>query len=104
MKINLKIITPTGIFFNAMIDVVTVKTTEGYLGILPNHIPLVANLVVAPMFIRQNERVHKLAITAGILYVTRTEIKILTDHIEAEDKKWHPPVKDKHHQEQKTAR
>jgi|GEM_PF-880303 len=34
MALNLKIITPDGIFFNGPVDSVNIKTTEGYITLL----------------------------------------------------------------------
>lgn len=84
MALKLKIITPQGIFLDDIVDVVTLKTTEGYLSILAQHIPLVANLEVAMMSFKKANQETKLLLSAGLLYSTRNEVKILTDGIEYE--------------------
>ncbi|WP_339024425.1 F0F1 ATP synthase subunit epsilon [Spiroplasma endosymbiont of Agriotes lineatus] len=86
MAIKLKIITPLGIFFDDVVEIITVKTTEGYIGILEQHIPIVANLEIAQMFVKQHKKTYKLLISSGILYSTKKEVKILTDYIEYDDK------------------
>ena len=43
-KINLKIITPEKLVLEEIVDRVLIPTSEGEIGVLPNHIPLVARL------------------------------------------------------------
>lgn len=86
MALKLKIITPKGIFFDDFINIVTVKTSEGYIGILENHIPLVANLEIAKIYIKKDKKTYQLLLSAGILYSNKKEVKILTDYVEYSEK------------------
>jgi len=43
-KIHLEIVAPDGQLFSGAVDMVTVPSTTGYLGILPGHAPLLAEL------------------------------------------------------------
>jgi len=43
-KIHLVIVTPEKQLFNGLVDQVTVPSSQGYLGILPGHAPLLAEL------------------------------------------------------------
>ena len=45
---KLKVVTPTGGFYDGEVSMVELTTTEGEIGVYPNHIPLTA--VVAPAF------------------------------------------------------
>lgn len=84
---HLQIITPQGIFFDEQIDIVTVKTTEGEMGLLHGKSPVVASLAIADLHIGpKNKAGHRpCAIAGGLLYVTPTSVRIITDAIEFKD-------------------
>ena len=46
-KLSLKIITPERIAFSDNVEMVTVPSASGVIGILPNHVPLFSRLVEA---------------------------------------------------------
>ncbi len=50
---KLKVVTPTGGFYDGEVSMVELTTTEGEIGIYPNHIPLTA--VVAPGVLKIHE-------------------------------------------------
>ena len=58
---NLRIISPTRIFFDGDVDMVEMKTTEGEIGVLAGHIPLTAILEPGVLRIKQEDRVTVLA-------------------------------------------
>ena len=71
-KTHLKIMTPQGIFFDKDIAIVTVKTTEGYIGLQHGKSPFVASLDIAEMTItaEQGGKKEECAIAGGLVYVT----------------------------------
>lgn len=83
-KTLLKIITPHGIFWDKEVEVVTVKTTEGYMGLLHGKSPLVASLDIAELHINKkgSHDFTECAIAGGLLYVTPEKVEIITDAIE----------------------
>ena len=87
-KTLLKIITPEGLFWNKEVDIVTVKTTEGYMGLMKGKSPVVASLDIAELSINKvgtSENVQ-CAIAGGVLYVTPDKVEIITDAIEEKSK------------------
>lgn len=82
--LKLKILTPNGLFFDGDVDIVTLKTTEGNIGILHGHIPLVASIVVSELDINDpsSSKYIKCSISGGLLCVTPSEVTIITDAIE----------------------
>ncbi|MGL5204847.1 MAG: ATP synthase F1 subunit epsilon [Metamycoplasmataceae bacterium] len=80
---HLKISTPKGIFFDGDIDILTVKTAKGYIGIQKNRLPFISNIEISTMYINskgsKNERVC--AIGGGLIYVEREYVDIFTDDI-----------------------
>ena len=55
MSFKLKVITPYGVFFEGDIDSLNICTSQGYLTILPNHIPLVTPLNIDKMTFKFNK-------------------------------------------------
>lgn len=82
MALNLKIITPDGIFFDGAIDSVNVKTTEGYITILEWHTPIIANIAISSMMYRVNGNSRNLSVAGGLLISTQHEVRIISDKIE----------------------
>lgn len=87
-KTLLKIITPEGLFWNKEVDIVTVKTTEGYMGLLHGKSPIVASLDIAELAINKKGTHEYLecAIAGGLVYVTPEKVEIITDAIEEKTK------------------
>lgn len=87
-KVQLKIITPNGIFWNEPVNIVTLKTTEGFIGLQKNRMPFVAALDIDKLFInsKNTPNYHKCAIAGGIVFVSKEEITIITDAIEFAEK------------------
>lgn len=83
-KTLLKIITPNGIAWNKEVDIVTVKTTEGYIGILHGKSPIVAALEIDEIRINKagSSNYKEGAISGGLLYVTPNSVDIITDAFE----------------------
>lgn len=86
--VELKIMTPQGIFWNEPVEVVTVKTTEGYIGLQKNKSPFVASLDIAELMINpQSSNKHKVcAIAGGLVIANKESVNIITDAIEYKDK------------------
>ncbi len=80
---HLKISTPQGIFFDGEVDIVTLKTSNGYIGIQKNRLPFISNVEISIMYINSklsnNEKIC--AIGGGLVYVEREYIDIFTDDI-----------------------
>jgi F-type H+-transporting ATPase subunit epsilon len=83
--LRLEIITPEAIAYSEDVDMVTLPGVEGELGILPQHVPLMTQLVPGEMIVRQNGKDHFLAVGEGLVEITGDRVAILTDlAIEAE--------------------
>ena len=77
--LNLKIVTPEKEVFNEVADQVNVSTTQGELGILPNHAALMAKLVPGELKIRKGSKVSHFAIGEGFLQIEGNALTIMTD-------------------------
>jgi F-type H+-transporting ATPase subunit epsilon len=79
---NVSVVTPDGKVFDDEVDMVSVKTTEGGLGILPNHIPLVTPLTIGAVRIKKDSVITLVAITGGIMEVRGDQVNILAESAE----------------------
>lgn len=82
-KTRLKISTPYGIFFDEDVEIVTLKTLNGYIGLQYNRMPFISSIDISPMFIKINSNTtKKVAIGGGIVFVEKKYIDIFTDDIQ----------------------
>ncbi len=79
MPLLLDIVTPEKKFFSGEVDNVYLPGTEGELGILPGHVPLVTGIEPGELRYAVNGQVEELAIGAGFLEVSQEKVTVLTD-------------------------
>ncbi len=83
---RLEIVTPDAVVYSEEVDMVTFTSAEGELGILPEHVGLMTQLVPGEMIVRKGGRDEFLAVGQGLVEVTRRRVSILTDMAIAADK------------------
>lgn len=77
---RLEIVTPTGKIYSKDIEFVLVRTTEGNMGILPNHSPFVAALDVGEMMVREEKgKEISYYVSEGFLEISNNKVIILAD-------------------------
>lgn len=82
MKFLLEITTPYGKYLSKDIDFLEVSSTKGMLGILPNHSPLISDVLLGAIKIR-NDGVELLyATSGGLLKVENNKVYLLLNSIE----------------------
>ena len=84
-KLHLKIVTPEKSIFDDEVDMVTVPSSEGEIGILPNHVNLMAKLSPGELRIKQAGKQIVMATGAGFLQVANNNLSIMTDLAEKEE-------------------
>jgi len=77
--IKLEIVTPEAKIFSDDVDMVTLTGTEGEMGILPQHMPLMTQLVAGEIVAQKGKDVIFLAVGDGFVQVTGDRVSILTD-------------------------
>jgi F-type H+-transporting ATPase subunit epsilon len=77
--LRLEIITPVATVFSEDVEMVTLPAVEGELGILPQHVPLMTQMVPGEMVVRQNGQDRFLAVGEGFVEITSDHVAILTD-------------------------
>lgn len=79
---NVSVVTPDGKVFDGDVEMVSVKTINGGLGILPNHIPLVTPLTIGAVRIKKGSENTLVAITGGLMEVRGDQVSILAESAE----------------------
>ena len=77
--IKLEIVTPEAKTYSDDVDMVTLTGIEGEMGILPQHMPLMTQLVAGEIIAKKGAETIFLAVGDGFVQVTGEKISILTD-------------------------
>jgi len=77
--LRLEIVTPAGTVYSEDVDMVTLPSIAGQMGILPRHVPLIAQMVPGEMIVRKDGRDAFVATGEGLIEVTGNRVAILTD-------------------------
>jgi F-type H+-transporting ATPase subunit epsilon len=85
-QLKLKVVTPEKLILEELVDEVIIPTTEGEIGILPDHIPLIAGLASGDVVgISAGEHIP-MAVTGGFVEVNKigglTTVVVLADFAE----------------------
>ncbi|WJH36273.1 F0F1 ATP synthase subunit epsilon [Paenibacillus aurantius] len=78
----LEIVTPERKVYAEEADMIVVKGVAGELGILPNHIPLVTPLKIAPVKIKKGNSTELIAVNGGFMEVRKDKVVILAESAE----------------------
>ncbi len=81
-KIQLEIVTPEGQLFSGEVDGVTVPSTRGYLGILPGHAPLLAELGIGMIRYRIHDQEEVFSCSWGFVEVLPERVVVLAQTAE----------------------
>ncbi len=76
-RFTLEIITPQRVAFSAQVGEVVVPTVNGYIGVLPKHVPLFTALTEGEIKITEDGKERYLAIGGGFMEVVQNRVSIL---------------------------
>jgi F-type H+-transporting ATPase subunit epsilon len=77
--LHLEIVTPDKLAFEGDVDSVVLPASEGEMGVLPMHIPLMTQIKPGEVVISQGGKKDYLAVGEGFATVTQERVNILTD-------------------------
>jgi F-type H+-transporting ATPase subunit epsilon len=83
--LQLEIVSADRSLVNETVDEVQIPGTEGYLGILPGHTPLLTTLQVGQLWFRQGQEKHYLSIAFGFAEIQPDRVTILAQIAERAD-------------------
>ena len=82
MSFNLQIVSPDKSVFDEDIEMVIIPGTEGDIGILSNHMPLITSLRLGNIYIYKDKKIiKKFLVNGGILEVFQNKCTLLTEDI-----------------------
>jgi F-type H+-transporting ATPase subunit epsilon len=76
-KLSLEIVTPDRALTREEVDEVQLPGSEGYLGVLPGHTPLLTTLKVGELWYRIGQDRHYLAIAGGFAEILPDRVTVL---------------------------
>ena len=76
---KLEVITPLKLVLSEDVERVILRTTEGDMGVLANHAPLVAELAVGEMKIKVNGTEERFFVAGGFLEISKDRTLVLAD-------------------------
>jgi F-type H+-transporting ATPase subunit epsilon len=86
MALILEIVTPEARVYSETVETVVVPTVEGEVGILPGHIPLVAQLGAGELRATKGGKTELLVVGGGFVQVSGDKVSILADSAIEEQK------------------
>jgi F-type H+-transporting ATPase subunit epsilon len=77
--LKLQIVTPDATVYNHDVEMVTLPGIEGQMGVLPQHVPLMTQMVPGEMIVRKDGRDEFLAVGEGLVEIGGDHVSIVTD-------------------------
>jgi len=77
--LKLEIVTPEAKTYSEDVEMVTLPGVEGEMGILPQHVPLMTQIVPGEIIVRKEARDYFLAVGEGFVEITGERVAIMTD-------------------------
>ncbi len=77
--LKLEIITPDSVAYSEEVEMVTVPAAEGEMGIYPQHVPVLTQIVPGEIIVRKDGRDHFMAVGEGFIEVTGNRVAIMAD-------------------------
>ncbi len=84
-KIRLDIVTPDRMVYSEDVNMVIARATDGDLGILPGHAPLIAGLEIWPLRIQTDDGEQLFSVCGGFIEVRPQKITVLAGCAELPD-------------------
>jgi F-type H+-transporting ATPase subunit epsilon len=77
--LKLEIVTPDALAYSEDVEMVTLPGSEGEMGIYPQHVPLLTQVVAGELVARKSGQDYFLAIGEGFAEITGDRVAIMTD-------------------------
>src|SRR5258705_3358453 len=77
--LKLEIVTPEAKTYSEHVEMVTLPGAEGEMGIYPQHVPLMAQIVAGEVIARKDGRDYFLAVGEGFVQIMPDRVAIMTD-------------------------
>jgi F-type H+-transporting ATPase subunit epsilon len=77
--LKLEIITPDTTAYSEEVEMVTLPGVEGQMGVFPQHVPLMTQMVPGEIIVRKDGHEYFLAVGEGLVEIAGDHVAILTD-------------------------
>lgn len=77
--LKLEIVTPDAVTYSEEVEMVTLPGAEGEMGIYPQHVPLLTQILPGEVVIRKDGRDRFLAVGEGFVEITGERVAVMTD-------------------------
>ena len=77
--LRLEIVTPEAVVYSQDVEMVTLPSVNGQMGVLPQHIRLMTQMVPGEMIVRRDGHDDFLAVGEGLVEVTNERVSIVTN-------------------------
>jgi F-type H+-transporting ATPase subunit epsilon len=77
--LKLEIVTPDATVYSQDVEMVTLPGVNGQMGVLPQHVRLMTQMVPGEMIVRKDGRDNFLAVGEGLVEVTNERVSIVTN-------------------------
>ena len=77
--LKLEIVTPEGTIYSEDVNMVTLPAVAGQIGVYPQHVRLITQMVVGEVIVLKDGRDNYLAVGEGLVEVTGERVAIVTD-------------------------
>jgi F-type H+-transporting ATPase subunit epsilon len=77
--LRLEIVTPQATVFSEDVDMVTLPAVEGQMGVLPQHVRLITQIVPGELIVSRSGRDRFLAVGEGLVEIAGDRVAIVTD-------------------------
>lgn len=81
-SMKLEVVAPERIFYEGDVTFLEFTTTEGNMGVYPNHVPLTAIIAPGVLRIHENGDVKEAALMSGFIQILKDKITILAESVE----------------------
>jgi len=79
---RLRVISPERVFYEDDVPMVELNTTEGEIGVLPEHIPLTTIVAPGVLRIMKGEETREAAVLSGFMEIKKDAVTILAESCE----------------------
>jgi F-type H+-transporting ATPase subunit epsilon len=77
--LRLEIVTPETTVYSDDVEMVTLPGVEGQMGVLPQHVRLMTQLVPGELIVRKNAHDNFVAVGEGLVEITNDHVSIVTN-------------------------
>lgn len=82
---HLQIVTPDGLVFNDQAEMIVLRTTEGDVGLMANHIDFMSAIVVGPLKVKFEGKQRTAAVSGGFVSTSKELVNVVVTTFEWAD-------------------